>query len=87
MLIGLILGIPVVIGRLSQSRFIKFLSGAFIEVFRDTPIIVQLVWVYYCFPILTGIRLSAWTAAILAMSLHATAYLAEVYRAGIGSID
>ena len=87
LLIGLILGIPVGIGRLSQSRFIKFLSGAFIEVFRDTPIIVQLVWVYYCFPILTGIRLSAWTAAILAMSIHATAYLAEVYRAGIGSID
>lgn len=87
MLFGLIFGIPVAIGRLSNSRIIKFLSGAFIEVFRDTPILVQLVWIFYCLPILTGIMMSAFTSAILAMSLHATAYLAEVYRAGIASID
>jgi len=87
MLFGLIFGIPVGIGRLSNSRIIKFFSGAFIEVFRDTPILVQLVWVFYCLPILTGIRMDAFTSATLAMSLHATAYLAEVYRAGIASID
>jgi polar amino acid transport system permease protein len=87
MLFGLIFGIPVGIGRMSNSRIIKFLSGAFIEVFRDTPILVQLVWIFYCLPILTGIMMSAFMSAILAMSLHATAYLAEVYRAGIASID
>lgn len=87
MLFGLIFGIPLGIGRMSNSRIIKFLSGAFIEVFRDTPILVQLVWIFYCLPILTGIMMSAYTSAILAMSLHATAYLAEVYRAGIASID
>ena len=87
MLFGLIFGIPLGIGRMSNSRIIKFLSGAFIEVFRDTPILVQLVWIFYCLPILTGIMMSAFMSAILAMSLHATAYLAEVYRAGIASID
>lgn len=87
MLFGLILGIPVGIGRLSKSRLVRFLSGAFIEVFRDTPILVQLVWVFYCLPILTGIQMSAFASATLAMAVHATAYLAEVYRAGISSID
>ena len=72
MLFGLILGIPVGIGRLSKSRLVRFLSGAFIEVFRDTPILVQLVWVFYCLPILTGIQMSAFASATLAMAVHAT---------------
>ena len=87
MLFGLIFGIPIGIGRLSKSRLVRFLSGAFIEIFRDTPILVQLVWVFYCLPILTGIQMSAFASAALAMAVHATAYLAEVYRAGISSID
>lgn len=87
MLFGLIFGVVVGIGRLSHSRAVSVTSGAFIEVFRDTPILVQLVWIYYCFPIITGLRLDAFWSAVLALSLHATAYLGEVYRAGIASID
>jgi polar amino acid transport system permease protein len=84
---GLIFGVVVGLGRLSQSRTVSFTSAAFIEFFRDTPILVQLVWIYYCLPIITGVRLDAFWSAVLALSIHATAYLGEVYRAGVASID
>lgn len=87
MFFGLIAGLLLGMGKLSRRRFLRFSSSAFIEVFRDTPVLVQIVWVYYCLPILTGLQLSPFQSAVLALSIQASAYLGEVFRAGIESID
>jgi His/Glu/Gln/Arg/opine family amino acid ABC transporter permease subunit len=59
---------------------------SFGEVIRNTPILVQLLWVYYVLPILLGIRLNALTACIVGLSIYSSAFIAEVFRAGIQSV-
>jgi len=85
--IGLIVGLFLGLGRMSSIKWVSIPSGAIVEIFRDTPLLIQLFWIFYCLPILTGIKLGVLESAILAMSIHASAYLAEVYRAGIQSIE
>jgi His/Glu/Gln/Arg/opine family amino acid ABC transporter permease subunit len=83
---SMVLGLFVALGRLSGSRIVSFASATYVEIFRDTPVLVQLFWVYYVLPILLGIRLDALTAAILGLTLHSTAFLGEIYRAGIQTV-
>ena len=59
---------------------------AYVEVFRNTPVLVQLIWFYYAFPIVLGQQLSPFTAATLALILNTSAYCAEIFRSGIVSI-
>lgn len=80
------LGLIVAIGRLSSSRVLSFISATYVEVFRDTPVLVQLFWVYYVLPILLGIRIDALTASVLGLTLHSAAFLGEIYRAGIQTV-
>lgn len=83
---SMVLGVFVAVGRLSTFRALSFSSATYIEVFRDTPVLVQLFWVYYVLPILLGIRIDATTAAVLGLTLHSTAFLGEIYRAGIQTV-
>lgn len=83
---SMVLGLFVALGRLSRSRIVSFTSASYVEVFRDTPVLVQLFWVYYVLPILLGIRLDALTAAVIGLTLHSTAFLGEIYRAGIQTV-
>ena len=83
---SMVLGVLVALGRLSKWRVLSSVSATYIEVFRDTPILVQLFWVYYVLPILLGIRIDALTAAILGLTLHSKAFLGEIYRAGIQTV-
>ena len=55
--------------------------------FRNTPELVQLIWIYYCLPILFGLQMVALTSCILALGLNAGGYLAEVFRAGDQAVD
>ena len=87
LLMGLVVGLLVGLWRTSRGRLLQWTAGAYIEVFRNTPALVQLMWVYYCLPILSGWTLSAKTSVILALGLNASAYVAEIVRAGIQSID
>lgn len=68
-------------------RFFKVLLGIYIEVFRGTPMIVQAVVVYYGSLQMFGLNLSALTAGILIVSINTGAYMAEIIRGGIDSID
>ncbi|MGG5808290.1 amino acid ABC transporter permease [Falsiroseomonas sp. CW058] len=79
---GLFLGIA----RGSRRRWLNWPATAYIEVFRNTPVLVQLVWFYYAFPVLTGIQVSPFVAASLGLCLNTTAYCAEIYRGGLQSI-
>ncbi len=60
---------------------------AYTEVFRCTPVLVQLVWFYYALPVLSGIELSAVGAATLCLSLYGGAFYAEIVRGGVLAID
>jgi polar amino acid transport system permease protein len=81
--IGLLVGMM----RLSKLRLISAPASLFVLLLRNTPVLIQLVWVYYCLPIIFGIDLAPVTACILALSLHGGAYTAEIVRSGIQSID
>ena len=83
MVVGLVAGL----GRLAPYAIIRWIAQAYIEVFRCTPVLVQLVWFYYALPILSGIDMSATSAAVLALSLYGGAFYAEIIRGGIVSID
>jgi polar amino acid transport system permease protein len=85
--LGLAIGIAVGIGRLARTVFVTAPLRAYVEVFRCTPVLVQLIWFYYALPILTGIDMSPALASVLALSLYGGAFYAEIVRAGIASID
>lgn len=87
MSLALGLGLLVGIARLAKYRALSGPAAAYVEFLRDTPLLVQIIWVFYCFPILTGIKFSAFWACALAISVHMSAYVAEVFRAGIASIE
>jgi His/Glu/Gln/Arg/opine family amino acid ABC transporter permease subunit len=87
LLASLVLGFLVGTMRLSSVRIVALSASLFVIVLRNTPLLVQLIWVYYCLPIVFGLDLSAVAACVLALSLHGGAYIAEIVRAGIQSID
>ena len=69
------------------SRWIHWPATAFVEFFRNTPVLVQILWFYYALPILLPFQISPLTAAALGISLNSAAFSAEIYRGGIESID
>ncbi|MEM7042191.1 MAG: amino acid ABC transporter permease [Pseudomonadota bacterium] len=85
--LGLGGGLVVGMGRYAQSPALRWPAAVFVEVFRNTPVLVQIIWFYYAFPILTGIEVNPFLAAVLGISLNTMAFSAEIYRAGIQSID
>jgi polar amino acid transport system permease protein len=84
-LIGLILGTFIGMGRLSKIKVINVPSTVYVEFLRGTPLLVQISIVYFGLPQL-GIQLQAYPAAIVALGLNSGAYIAEIVRAGIQSI-
>ena len=85
--LGLLIGLVTGIGRLSPNPFITAPLRAYVEVFRCTPVLVQLVWFYYALPVLTGIQISATLAATLCLALYGGAFYSEIIRGGIISTD
>ena len=84
---GLILGIVFGLMKVSRNKFLQSLSNAYIWIIRGTPLLVQIYFVYFGIPMATGMKLTEWQAGIITMSLNAGAYIAEIVRGGIESID
>jgi polar amino acid transport system permease protein len=84
---GLVVGLALALARLSGWRALSWPARAVIEFMRATPPLVHLFWVFYALPQLTGIALSPFIAAWLALSVQSGAFFAEVFRAGILSIE
>ncbi len=84
---GLAIGVLAGLGRLSRHVWISAPLRAYVEVFRCTPVLVQLVWFYYALPVLTGIEMSATMAAALCLSLYGGAFYAEIIRGGVIATD
>jgi polar amino acid transport system permease protein len=85
--LGLFIGLVTGIGRLSSNPFVTAPLRAYVELFRCTPVLVQLVWFYYALPVLTGIQISAILASTLCLALYGGAFYSEIIRGGIISTD
>src|SRR5213596_41922 len=79
-------GIVVAVLRLYAWAPVRALATAYVEFFRNLPLILVVYWAFYVVPILTGLGLSALATGLAALSLNVTAYNAETFRAGINSI-
>lgn len=77
-----------IIALLDMSKFspARWVGITFGEVIRNTPILVQLLWVYYVLPIVFGVRIESFVALVIGLSLYQGAFIAEVYRSGIQSV-
>ena len=84
---GLALGLVIGLGRTSQRRWIHWPASAFVEFFRNTPVLVQILWFYFALPMLVPFSINPLGAAALGISLNSAAFTAEIVRGGIQSID
>jgi len=84
--IGTILGTALALGKIYGNRPVRWLTGGYIELFRGTPLLVQLFILYYGLPA-WGLRLSPQMAAIIGLGLNSGAYSAEYFRGAIQSIN
>jgi polar amino acid transport system permease protein len=84
---GLSLGLFVGLARNSTRRALYIPASAFVEFFRNTPVLVQILWFYFALPMLVPFEISPLMAASLGISLNSAAFSAEIYRGGIQSID
>lgn len=85
MVAGLLIGTLGAASRVYGPAWLKWLVGAYVEVIRNTPLIVQLFIVYFGLPSL-GVRLDAMTAALIALAINLGAYSTEIIRAGLEAI-
>ena len=84
---GFIIGMLVGVARLAKMRPLKWLAMIYIDFIRGTPLLVQIFLIYFALPMITGTRIDPFFAAITACSINSGAYIAEIFRAGIQSID
>ena len=84
---GLIIGLLVGLLRLSRNWLVTLPLIAYIEAFRCTPLLVQIIWFYYAFPVLVGVDMPAVAAGMLVLSLYTGAFYAEIFRGGVISIE
>ncbi|MCC8430458.1 amino acid ABC transporter permease [Reyranella aquatilis] len=87
LVLGLSLGLIVGLGRYSRNRLLHIPATIFVEFFRNTPVLVQILWFYFALPILLPFQISPLAAASLGISLNSAAFSAEIYRGGIQSIE
>ena len=85
--LGLLLGLLIGVARLSKSRLVNYPLIGFIEAFRCTPLLVQIVWFYYALPVILNVQIPAVVAATAVLSLYTAAFYAEIFRGGIVSIE
>ena len=84
---GVALGLVLALLRLSRRRLASWPAGFVIEVFRTTPPLVQLFWFFFALPLIVGIEMTPFMAAAVTFSIQSAAFFAEVFRAGIVSIE
>lgn len=83
---GFVLGIAIALLRMSSLRVVRFIATAYVEFLRGTPMLVQLFMIHYGLPSF-GIEFSAMESGAITLSLNSSAYLAEIFRAGIQGVD
>ncbi|MGV8918937.1 MAG: amino acid ABC transporter permease [Pseudomonas sp.] len=72
--------------RLSPSRWVRIPTGLYVELFRGTPLLIQLFWVFFCFPVVFGISIPPYVSVVLALTLYMIAITSETFRGALKSI-
>lgn len=85
--LGVLIGLFVGIARISRIKLLRVLAAIYVDFFRGTPLLVQIFLVYFALPVITGQRVDPFVAAIGSCGINSGAYVAEIFRAGIQSID
>ena len=86
LVLGLFFGLFVGAARFSGKLWLYYPATVFVEVFRNTPVLVQIMWFFFAFPIIAPFRIDAFMAASLGLTLNTIAFSSEIYRAGLQSI-
>ena len=84
---GLVIGVFMGMARLSKMWVIRSFAAVYVDFIRGTPLLVQIFLIYFALPIIIGQRIDPFVAAITACSVNSGAYVAEIFRGGIQSID
>ncbi|MGI4850363.1 MAG: amino acid ABC transporter permease [Janthinobacterium lividum] len=84
---GSIWGVSLGLMKVSHQRFLEVFAGIYTSIFRGTPLLVQLMFIYHASPQLTGYKISAFEAGVLTFCLNSGAYVSEIIRSGILSVD
>lgn len=84
--LGCSLGFLVGLARTSRSMALRAISGAYVEFFRGTPVLIQLFWIFFCLPLILGVELSNLASGVIALTLYMGAITSETFRASLKSI-
>ncbi|WP_079528141.1 amino acid ABC transporter permease [Halobacillus hunanensis] len=87
LLIGFVLGAIFGLGRISRIKIIYWISSVYIEVLRGTPVLVQAIWIFYALPLIIYYNFDSVTAGIIVIALNSGAYIAEIVRGAVVSIE
>ncbi len=85
--IGTMIGLFVGVAELSRYKWLRYPAKVYVDFIRGTPLLVQIFIIYFALPIILGTRIEPFAAAVAACSINSGAYVAEIFRAGIQSID
>ncbi len=85
--ISFFVGAAIAMLALSKRRSLRAMNRVYVEVFRSIPLLVLLLWVYYGLPVVLGLQFGVFTAGVIALALSDSAFEAEIFRAGIQSIE
>lgn len=84
--LGLLFGTLLAVVSQSPFALLRWLVVAYVEIWRNTPLLVQLIWIHFALPLVTGITTTAFQSGVIAMTLQSSAYFTEIVRAGIEAI-
>ncbi|EJC83390.1 amine acid ABC transporter, permease protein, 3-TM region, His/Glu/Gln/Arg/opine family [Rhizobium leguminosarum bv. trifolii WSM2297] len=84
--LGCSLGFLVGLARASGNLALRAVSGAYVEFFRGTPVLIQLFWIFFCLPLILGVELSNLASGVIALTLYMGAITSETFRASLKSI-
>ncbi len=87
MIIGVLIGLIISLGRMTKNIFIRAISSAYVDIMRGIPLLVLIIWFYYGLSMLIDYSFSPLFAGIACLSLKYSGYLAETFRAGIQAIE
>ena len=85
--LGIFIGLFVGIARICRVRPLRWIAAVYVDFFRGTPLLVQIFLFYFAVPVITGQRIDPYVAAVGSCGINSGAYIAEIVRAGIQSID
>ena len=85
--LGLVFGLVAALSQLSKFAPLRLIAKVYVDFIRGTPLLVQIFIIYFALPVVIGHRIDPFFAAVAACSINSGAYVAEIFRAGIQSID